>query len=254
MVGRIPKNKQMPIKDNTSRSRILKAAVELLFEQGYDKTTTRQIVQRAGVLNGSLYYFFTSKEEIFKAVILDAYAVALERAEDMMKNSTNVLVPLTFPIALELYTANQSPRVAELLYQAHQSWTVLDGFIEMTTDWLCDHVPNMQSIVGGRQFYLNILVSMGAVGNLIGEICNNDVKVDYRESMTVIMKILSSLFQYPIFNIEGSVDEICKAVEEEGISIADHFKLKKDEIQRDCPRDVHRAPQPLRGQGLSGRK
>lgn len=36
--------------------------MELFYVQGYDKTTTRQIIQKAGILNGSLYHSFTNKE------------------------------------------------------------------------------------------------------------------------------------------------------------------------------------------------
>ena len=40
------------------RQRILAAAKELFVQQGYKKTTIRQIVEKSGVLTGSIYYFF----------------------------------------------------------------------------------------------------------------------------------------------------------------------------------------------------
>ena len=40
-------------------------SVELFLENGYDRTTTRQILQRADILNGSLYNIYHGKEEIF---------------------------------------------------------------------------------------------------------------------------------------------------------------------------------------------
>lgn len=44
------------------RQRILAAAKELFVQQGYKKTTIRQIVEKSGVLTGSIYYFSRIKK------------------------------------------------------------------------------------------------------------------------------------------------------------------------------------------------
>lgn len=51
------------------RSRLLKAAKELFVEQGFDKTTTKKIVERSGVSEGVLYHQFESKLGIFRELI-----------------------------------------------------------------------------------------------------------------------------------------------------------------------------------------
>ena len=43
---------------------ILEAAMRLFSEQGYKKTTTNKIAERAGVSVGSLYHYFPNKESI----------------------------------------------------------------------------------------------------------------------------------------------------------------------------------------------
>ena len=53
------------------RIKILNSAKELLAEEGYRKTTIRKIVERSGVLTGSIYYLFKNKEEIFKSMLLE---------------------------------------------------------------------------------------------------------------------------------------------------------------------------------------
>ena len=52
------------------RRRILAAAKELFVRQGYKKTTIRQIVQKSGVLTGSIYYFFKNKDDIFQSLVM----------------------------------------------------------------------------------------------------------------------------------------------------------------------------------------
>jgi len=49
----------------STRERILDVALELFTEQGYDKTSLRQIADRLGVTKAALYYHFERKEDIF---------------------------------------------------------------------------------------------------------------------------------------------------------------------------------------------
>lgn len=51
-----------------TRQRILDVAVELFTEQGYDKTSLREVAERLGVTKAALYYHFPSKQDIFAAL------------------------------------------------------------------------------------------------------------------------------------------------------------------------------------------
>lgn len=57
-----------------TRARILAAARDLFADQGYAATTVSQIARRAGVLPGSMYWAFESKEEMFAAALEEAAA------------------------------------------------------------------------------------------------------------------------------------------------------------------------------------
>jgi AcrR family transcriptional regulator len=54
-----------------TRARIQEVALELFTEQGYDKTSLREIAERLGVTKAALYYHFKSKEEIVQSVAAD---------------------------------------------------------------------------------------------------------------------------------------------------------------------------------------
>ena len=60
------------------RQRILAAAKELFVQQGYKKTTIRQIVEKSGVLTGSIYYFFKNKEDIFHHAV-DSFEFTIDQ-------------------------------------------------------------------------------------------------------------------------------------------------------------------------------
>jgi AcrR family transcriptional regulator len=54
-----------------TRSRIQSVAVELFGEQGYEKTSLREIAERLGVTKAALYYHFKSKEDIVHSLLDD---------------------------------------------------------------------------------------------------------------------------------------------------------------------------------------
>lgn len=62
------------------RQQILDAALALFAEQGLEGATSKDIAERAEVTHGLIYFYFKSKEELFKA----AFEYALELALDQL--------------------------------------------------------------------------------------------------------------------------------------------------------------------------
>lgn len=54
-----------------TRQRIQAVALELFTEQGYEKTSLREIAERLGVTKAALYYHFKSKDEIVNSFVED---------------------------------------------------------------------------------------------------------------------------------------------------------------------------------------
>lgn len=48
---------------------ILDTAEKMFVEQGFDQTSIAQILDATQIAKGTLYYYFTSKEEIMDAII-----------------------------------------------------------------------------------------------------------------------------------------------------------------------------------------
>ncbi len=53
----------------TRPQELLDAALELFVEKGFAATRSEEVAQRAGVSKGTLYLYYPSKQELFKAVI-----------------------------------------------------------------------------------------------------------------------------------------------------------------------------------------
>ena len=58
-----------PVSSAPTRTRILDAAFELFWLQGYEGTTIAEVLEKAGVNAGSLYNLFPSKEHVLLAVL-----------------------------------------------------------------------------------------------------------------------------------------------------------------------------------------
>src|SRR5215469_4010340 len=56
-----------------TRARIQQVALELFAEQGYERTSLREIAERLGVTKAALYYHFKSKEDIVHSFTEDHF-------------------------------------------------------------------------------------------------------------------------------------------------------------------------------------
>ena len=71
--GRTPKARR-------TRQRILETSLDLFQENGFDRTSMRDIAARSGLSLGSTYYHFRSKEELVFAFYAETQRAAEERA------------------------------------------------------------------------------------------------------------------------------------------------------------------------------
>lgn len=60
---------------------LMSAALDLFVERGFSATRLEDVAARAGVSKGTLYLYFSSKEDLFKAVVRGGIVPAIERAE-----------------------------------------------------------------------------------------------------------------------------------------------------------------------------
>ena len=63
-------------KRGETRDVIIQAAAKVFFENGFEKTSVKMILEEAHVVTGSFYHFFASKEALFEAVaesFMEAY-------------------------------------------------------------------------------------------------------------------------------------------------------------------------------------
>src|SRR3954470_12725999 len=68
--------------DETPRGRLLRAAAHLFLTRGYAQTTVRDLAREVGILSGSIFHHFDSKEEILEAVMNEVSVLSAQRMTD----------------------------------------------------------------------------------------------------------------------------------------------------------------------------
>lgn len=78
-----------PNEPGARRQEILDAAAQLFATQGVVSTTVRDIGQAAGILSGSLYHYFDSKETMVEEIVNPPVSLLLERDEEIIAASSS---------------------------------------------------------------------------------------------------------------------------------------------------------------------
>jgi len=58
----------MPKKVSNTKSKIINAAWDLFYDQGYDNTTVDEIIEKSGTSKGSFYHYFSSKDSLLSTL------------------------------------------------------------------------------------------------------------------------------------------------------------------------------------------
>jgi AcrR family transcriptional regulator len=137
-------------KGERTRRAIVDAAYDLIIAQGFAATSMRQIAEKAGLALGGIYNHFSSKDEVFQAIIEDRHpfyqivpilnTVQGDSIEDFVRQAAHTLVDQLghYPEFLNLmmteiveFKAKHVPlvftKMFPLLLPVAQRFTSLDG-------------------------------------------------------------------------------------------------------------------------------
>ena len=80
--------KNTPIKEFPRKNRdkqVLAVAISVMSERGYSATSIQEVADRVGVLKGSLYHYFGSKEELLFRILTESHTESLSIIEEVSK-------------------------------------------------------------------------------------------------------------------------------------------------------------------------
>lgn len=122
-------------KAQNTRKQLLEVALELFKEKGFDKTTMRDIAQRAELAVGAAYYHFRTKDEI----VLAFYEETLEQFE---RESAEIITK----------SHDLETRLFEILNRKFEQLKPYRGFIVVLTRTILDPTSPLSPFGEGTNF------------------------------------------------------------------------------------------------------
>jgi TetR/AcrR family transcriptional regulator, cholesterol catabolism regulator len=113
------------------RQEILDTAAAVFAEKGIVAATVRDISERAGILSGSLYHHFASKEEMIVSILAPVIKAQVEEFDRIVAELDDPTEILRRVIAVEIAQSANNPRVARILQQDEQHIRELAGLDEV---------------------------------------------------------------------------------------------------------------------------
>jgi AcrR family transcriptional regulator len=73
-------------KPDERRKEIIQAAKELFQEKDYDKMTMQELMDKLNIAKGTIYHYFSSKEDLLESVVEDLMDEELKRKKQLLKS------------------------------------------------------------------------------------------------------------------------------------------------------------------------
>jgi AcrR family transcriptional regulator len=101
---------------NEAEKRLLGSALSLFSEKGYEGTSIREIIERAGVTRPVLYYYFENKEHLFRRLVESWFAELVEDMDRVQEGVVGYRQRLKALICNIFEHAEGSPTVVRLIF------------------------------------------------------------------------------------------------------------------------------------------
>ncbi len=112
---------------------LLAAALDLFVEKGFAATRAEEVAQRAGVSKGTLFLYFPSKEELFKAVVREHIGGTIREAFgelDSFPGTSTELVKYLMMQWWERYGNTKASGISKLMMSESNNFPELADFYQ----------------------------------------------------------------------------------------------------------------------------
>lgn len=106
---------------NEAEARLLKSALTLFSEKGYEGTSIREIIEGAGVTRPVLYYYFTNKEDLFRRLLEPALAEYTCGLQEIQESYAEVVGRLKAIVRQTFELTEKNPEAVRLVLQLYFS-------------------------------------------------------------------------------------------------------------------------------------
>ena len=155
---------------NKTKRKIFEASMKLFAKKGYDATSIEEITATVGVAKGTLYYHFSSKEEIFNFLV--------EEGMKLLKNS------------IEIKTSklnNSIDKLRAVIIIQIKIIAKYENFISMLLSQIWGQEPRNQKCREYVFEYIKVIEDIVKVGIDNGELIEGDANVIASRNIWIYM-------------------------------------------------------------------
>ena len=113
---------------NKTKRKIFEASMKLFAEKGYDATSIEEITATVGVAKGTLYYHFSSKEEIFNFLVEEGIKLLQNSIDIKTSKLPNYIDKLKAIILIQIKIVVKYEDIITILLTQFFSWFLPASF------------------------------------------------------------------------------------------------------------------------------
>lgn len=167
---------------------IVEAALDLFVDKGFAATRLTEVAQRAGVAKGTLYLYFDTKEDLFRAAvrhILAANLAMVDQAAAQMEAPVCEVLPALLRQAVRNIGASRAPAIVRMVLAESRA------FPDLALIWRDEIIAPI----------LAMLTTIIASGQTRGEIRAGD---PHHHALSIVGPILTAVLHRDVFGTTDS--------------------------------------------------
>ncbi|MCI6435738.1 MAG: TetR/AcrR family transcriptional regulator [Clostridiales bacterium] len=189
-----------------TRAQVLRYAVELFLEQGYQETTLDQIAERIDRTKGAVLRAYPDKESILYALVTHMFRVQFSTARSLLGEKADPLLVYCVETAMQLHICELGEPLRDLYTSAYTLPTTSDFIYRSTAQELRLIFGKYLPDAAQSDFYELDLVSGGVMRGLMARKC--DMYFTIEKKITLFLRCVLKIYDVPAQERETVIPQV----------------------------------------------
>lgn len=189
-----------------TRAQVLRYAVELFLEQGYQETTLDQIAERIDRTKGAVLRAYPDKESILYALVTHMFRVQFSTARSLLGEKADPLLVYCVETAMQLHICELGEPLRDLYTSAYTLPTTSDFIYRSTARELRLIFGKYLPDAAQSDFYELDLVSGGVMRGLMARKC--DMYFTIEKKITLFLQCALKIYDVPAQERETVIPQV----------------------------------------------
>ena len=189
-----------------TRAQVLRYAVELFLEQGYQETTLDQIAERIDRTKGAVLRAYPDKESILYALVTHMFRVQFSAVRSLLGEKADPLLVYCVETAMQLHICELGEPLRDLYTSAYTLPTTSDFIYRSTAQELRLIFGKYLPDAAESDFYELDLVSGGVMRGLMARKC--DMYFTIEKKITLFLQCALKIYDVPAQERETVIPQV----------------------------------------------